>query len=279
MNADEKIYYLNIANERFIPKTVFCLSSLQDLYVRGTSFYELEPDDDSVPGIPSEIERLGSSLRYFGVFDTELNHLPEQIGSLTRLFQLQLVNTELVALPDSIGNLSSLHYLYLDRNKLTSLPLTMANLRSLYSVSLNQNSKLRSIQSLNGFPYLNSLQASNCLIERLPLNLPYLYSLQMSYNNLTDLIGIGTLGNKTTFTKSFYFNMNRIRFISPLIRNVRNLYSFNLENNELATLPTEIYNMTTLRFLYIRNNLFSGDELRAIVAKFNVTNPSLNLYR
>ncbi len=131
MNVDENVYYLNIANQRFLPTTVFCLKYLEQLYVRSTSFYEFELDDESVPGIPSEIERLASSLTYFAVYDTTVTHLPEQIGKLTRLYQLTLSNTGLVALPDSIGNLSSLMYLHLMDNKLTSLPATIANIRSL----------------------------------------------------------------------------------------------------------------------------------------------------
>lgn len=78
--------------------------------------------------------------------------------------------------------------------------------------------------------------------------------------------------------KFFYLNQNRIRFIPPQIRHVRNLYRLEVDNNESATLPTELFNITTLRILYIRNNIFSEAELKAIVAMFNTTNPSLNLY-
>jgi Leucine-rich repeat (LRR) protein len=278
MDADEKIYYLNIANQTFLPTTVFCLKFLRELYVRGTSFYEFALDNDSVPGIPSEIERLAPSLKKFSVYDTTVGHLPEQIGKLTSLIRLELFNTGLVAIPDSIDNLSLLEQLYLSNNNLTSLPTTMANLQSLTNVYLNNNPRLRSVQSLNGLPNLRALYTSYCPIERLPLNLPDLNSLTMYTNNLTDLIGIGTLGNSTTFTKIFNFNMNRIRFVPPQIRHVRNLYSLYLDDNELTTLPTEIFNITTLRFLLIRNNFFSVPELTAIVAKFNTTNPSLTLY-
>ena len=247
------------------------------MYVRSTSFYENPLDDESTPGIPPEIEHLAASLTHLGVFDTKIGRLPEQIGRLTKLVELQLTNTGLVALPDSIGNLSSLYYLYLENNKLTSLPTTIASIRFLYSITLDNNPKLRSIQSLNGVANLNNVRTNNCPIEWLPLNLPKLDSLYMSYNNLTDLVGIGSLGNSTTTSKYFYFRMNRIRFIPPQIRVVRSLYWLDLDNNELATLPTDIFNITTLRYLYIRDNLFSGAELRAIVAKFNSTNASLSL--
>jgi Leucine-rich repeat (LRR) protein len=277
MNTNENIYYLNIADQEFVPNTVFCLKFLQELYVRNTGFFEFEPDDDFVRQLPPEIERL-ALLKYFDVFDTKVTHLPEQIGKLTHLEGLTFFNTGLVALPDSIGNLSSLIFLDLSKNKLTSLPTTIAKSRSLGYVNLENNLKLRSVQSLNGLPNLYNLSTIYCPIERLPLDLPELSGLHMYNNNLTDLIGIGTLGNKTTDLKWFGFTMNRIRFIPPSIHYVCNLEGLDLDDNQLRTLPTELFNMTTLRYLDIRNNPFSSDELEAIVAKFNTTNPSLHLY-
>ncbi len=63
-------------------------------------------DYDSVRRLPSEIELLLISLRYLGVYDTTVTHLPGQIGKLRYLQSLELSSTGLIALPDSIGNLS-----------------------------------------------------------------------------------------------------------------------------------------------------------------------------
>jgi leucine-rich repeat protein SHOC2 len=278
MDANENVYYLNIANQRFVPTTVFCLKSLQILFVRSTSFYQFGIDDDFVCQLPAEIELLAPSLLYLGVYDSTVTHLPEQIGRLTRLYSLDLFSTGLVVLPDSFGNLSSLQLLGLSNNKLTSLPTTIINIRTLYQIILTNNVRLRSVQSLNGLSNLQILNTDRCPIERIPLNLPGLYVLQMNNNNLTDLVGIRTLGNNTIVSKQFYFKMNHIRLLPPQIGYVRNLYRLDLDQNELASLPLDIFNVTTLRYLDIRNNLFSGTELRTIAAKFNATNPSLSLH-
>lgn len=88
-------------------------------------------------------------------------------------------------------------------NKLSELPTTIANIQSLYRIILNNNLRLRSIQLPNGSPNHSRLDIINCSIERIPHNLSHLSDLKLSNNNLTDLIGIGTLGNKTDGSKIF----------------------------------------------------------------------------
>ena len=212
-----------MTNQRSLPTTVFCLKFLQQLYVRNTSFYEIDPDDESVRRLPPQIELLAPSLTYFAVYDTTISHLPEQIGRLNRLYHLEFFNTVLVALPDTINNLSALNYLYLNNNKITSLPTTMTNMQALHYLRLNNNPKLGSIQALNGLPILQYLYLSKCVIEHRPLNLSSLTYLDMSYNNLTDLMNIGTLGNTSGLSKIFYFDRNHIRYIPSQIRSVRTL--------------------------------------------------------
>ncbi|CAF1327795.1 unnamed protein product [Adineta steineri] len=276
MDSNENVYKLNIANEKFTPLTVFCLKSLRELYIRNTSFYEFELDDNSIRALPSEIEFL-SSLQYWYVYDTPVAHLPEQIGRLTNLEFLVLSNTGLIDLPNSIGDLSLLKHLCLPLNKLTSLPTTLGNLRNLIYMDLNSNPQLCSVQSLKGLPRLRILDTSNCSIERLPSNLPNLDTLNMQYNNLTDLVNIRTLGNDTPMPKIFHFSKNRIHSLPPQIGYVRNLYYLDLSHNKLASSPSDILNITTLCYLDIRNNVFSGTDLPKLVTMFNTTNPKLIL--
>ncbi|CAF1371401.1 unnamed protein product [Adineta steineri] len=277
MDSNDNVYYLNIANEKFVSLTVFCLKSLQELHIRSTSFYEFQLDDNSIRALPSEIELLASSLKYLQVYDTPVAHLPEQIEKLRILKILILSNTGLLDLPNSIANLSSLEDLRLPQNKLTSLPTTLGNLQNMVIVQLDNNPELRSVQSLNGLPKLDSLYTYNCPIERLPSNLPRLRLLYMPGNNLTDLVNIRTLGNNTATSKYFYFSKNRINSVPPQIGDVRSLYLLDLNHNKLASLPSDLLNVTTLSQLDIRNNRFSTADLQMIVTKFNATNPNLNL--
>ncbi|CAF1388077.1 unnamed protein product [Adineta steineri] len=276
MDSNENIYKLQIVNQKLVPLTVFCLKSLRELYIQKTSFYEFELDDNSIRALPSEIEMLATSLTHFAIYDTPVAHLPEQIGKLRTLYYLELSNTGLLDVPNSIGDLSSLLDLRLPWNKLTSLPITLGNLQNLLLVKLDGNPQLRSVQSLNGLPNLQSIITTYCSIERLPSNLPNLQHLNMRHNNLTDLVNIRTLGNNTNLPKSFYFSANRIRSVPPQVGYVRNLVELDLDYNELTNLPSELLNVTTLHYLYIRNNRFSITDLQTIAAKFKTTNPNLD---
>jgi len=269
-DEDENIIHLNIVNEQYFPPSVFCLKDLQELYVRNTKFRNFR---HRFP-----IQLLARSLTRLIIQDTIVANLTEQFGKLKRLKWLELSNTGLMTLPNSIGDLSSLSYLDLTNNKLTSLPTTIKNTRSLLVLKLYNNPHLRSIQSINGHPNLKVLQTDNCPIEQIPVNLPLLIDLSMSNNSLTDLFGIQTLGDKANGIKSFNFNGNSIRHLSPQIRQVSGIDSLNLDHNKLYSLPLDIFNLTKLTFLYIRNNDFSDKDLQEIVSRFKVTYPNSNIF-
>ncbi len=100
----------------------------------------------------------------------------------------------------------------------------------------------------------------------------------MSNNNLEDLDDIETLGNGTSDNKTFHFDYNRIRAIPPQIRDINNLYWLNLNHNQLANLPTDIFEVPTLSHLYIQGNRFRPQQKEIIKNKFKHTNPKLKLY-
>ncbi|UJR11586.1 hypothetical protein I4U23_015766 [Adineta vaga] len=263
LGSDNHVEYLQIANEKFVPSTVFCLNKLQTFLIRNTSFSQLTSDNNS-------IQRLSSSLYNLGIFDTPISHLPKEIGNLTRLMTLTLSNTGLVELPDTIEHLQWLLELHLSYQKISSLPSTLSKIRSLITVELLYNPNLRSVQSLNDLPNLSSLLVSHCSIDQLPRNLPQLYELYMSYNNLTNLNGIETLGKGNSYAKSFYFNNNHIKSIPSEISQVNNLFTLNVANNELTNIPKELFNSKTLRNLDVSHNLFPSTILHDIDVKFKV---------
>ena len=153
----------------------------------------------------------------------------------------------------------------------------MINLQSIDYIVLKNNRALRSIQPLNGLSVLRTLDARHCQIKHLPLHLPHLTNLYMSYNNLTDLTGIETLGKKTK-TNTYDFDHNHIKSIPPDIQYVNNLYSLNLNDNQLKILSSNMFNIPTLSHLYIRHNRFTCHVLKQIVSTFRRTNPNLTVH-
>ncbi len=255
---------MKIINEKHIPLTIFGLKNLEYLEIRNTYFFSCK---DST--IPSNIQCLASSLTELGIYDTNITHLPNSIGKLIHLKTLKLSNTGLMSLPDTIGDLSSLTILYLPNNNLKSLPITITKLLLLQELTLRNNPYLHSIEPINNLPSLRMLDTRHCPIEILPENLSQLTTLYMSNNNLTTLTGIETLGDGTDIRKLMYFGKNHIRYISPGIDQVKNLCELHLNDNELHSLPTNIFNIPTLRYLSVYNNFINKNELQEISTRFN----------
>ena len=224
-NENGHIFHLEIINEKFLLSTIFALQQLKRLEIRNTCF---RPCNRS--SIPSRIECLASSLTELSIADTKITHLPYEIGNLLLLKTLKLSNTGLMSLPSTIGRLSALTILYLPNNHLHSLPITIRQLRSLQQLTLSNNPALHSVEPINTLPSLMILDTRNCPIEFLPRDLPQLTTLYMSNNSLTYLTGIETLGTQTNRRKSFYFDRNPIRFISPRIRHIKNLVRLHLDD-------------------------------------------------
>ena len=77
-------------------------------------------------------------------------------------------------------------------------------------INLEHNPSLTSIQALNGHPFLRHVLARYCSIEQLPRYLSKLLDFYMSHNNLSNLIGIHTVGDPKK-NKRFYFDSNAIK--------------------------------------------------------------------
>lgn len=260
------IHDLSISDQPFVPRTIVCLKRLRVLHIENTCLYRCTKQK-----LNSTEHFLPSSLTDLRISNTNANDLLGQIVKLKHLKILQLSNTNLISLPDTIGELSSLTQLYIQYSNLTSLPSTIKKLRSLQVIELTYNPNLHSIEQLNELPALEYLDTRNSPIDKLPRNLPKLHDLWMSNNNLTSLDYIQTLGNETERKKFFHFNDNFIQVVPPEISDVRNLFLLNLDNNQLKDLPRNLFYMSTLRKLYVDNNLISDNHLiSSLKNRFNI---------
>ncbi|CAF3412910.1 unnamed protein product [Rotaria sp. Silwood2] len=265
-----------IVNEIVLPFTFFCLKHLTYFGIFTSHIIPYSVNDADYQ-FPSEIEHL-ASLSSIVIMDTKITQLPEEFTKLKHLWSLEIHHSGLIKLPETFGNLTSLEFLRLNNNSFVSLPKTISNIETFNMVILDDNLQLRSLQSFNGIRNLRHLYARNCIIDRIPYNMPDLYYLLLSKNNISNLYGIETLGYSTNESKTFVFNSNRINYIPPEIRYVRNLNHLSLSDNQLTYLPMEIFQIDTLITLDISNNSFSTNELNRIVQIFKKTNPNLTLY-
>ena len=87
----------------------------------------------------SSIPPLPLSLQHLYLGGNRLAHVPEEIGSLTRLQSLALCDNQIVELPDAIASLTQLRSLQLHSNQLQTLPRGLLELDSITSLSLRKN--------------------------------------------------------------------------------------------------------------------------------------------
>ena len=80
-----------------------------------------------------------SSLRLLNAASNLLESLPEGIGQLEQLVDLDLHANRLSALPDSLGNLCSLTKLFAHDNRLTAVPAALWSLGRLVTLRLDDN--------------------------------------------------------------------------------------------------------------------------------------------
>ena len=88
--------------------------------------------------VPAEIGQL-TSLTVLDLVDNQLSGMPAEIGQLTSLTELYLKGNQLSSMPAEIGQLTSLEKLNLEDNQLTSLLAEIGQLASLRELNLRGN--------------------------------------------------------------------------------------------------------------------------------------------
>ncbi|MDB4293450.1 leucine-rich repeat domain-containing protein, partial [Maribacter sp.] len=94
------------------------LEKLQSLHIQ---------ENPTLGRLPKEVGRL-TDLKYLEIIDGQLIELPEKLWNLKKLQTLELKNTGLLEISDKIGNLSALKKLKLPSNDLTTLPAAVGTL-------------------------------------------------------------------------------------------------------------------------------------------------------
>ena len=161
-----------------------------------------------------------------------LNILPENIGNLDSLQNLQLKDNEISSLPGNIGNLKNLERLIMESNLLTFLPDSFGDLTKLKILRLNDNKLISIPSSIGNLVKLEDLWLQNNQIISLP----------------------NEIGNLTNLAKLF-INDNLLEFVPETIMDLENLIWLKMDNNSLSELPASFCNIySELDIFSISNN-------------------------
>lgn len=153
----------------------------------------------------------------------ELTDIPPEIGNLTELEMLFLLNNQLSNLPPEIGNLTKLYFLNIGGNQFSNLPLEIGNLTNLRELYLGGN-------------YLDEIPDEI-------YNLPNLFLLDLSNNSLDSLSSeINNLMN----LRILNISNNELNTLPAEIGNLSNLCSLHIEGNPIQHLPTSLAKLSNL---------------------------------
>jgi len=226
---------------------------------------------------PPEIVKL-TKLKFLKV--SMLSSLPESIGKLTNLEELNLKDGRLTSLPESIGKLTKLEKLNLFNNKLTSLPTSIGKLTNLEDFNLGFNPKLTSLPpSFGNLTQLKKLFLYYTPITSLPKSIKKLRNTKIFYGldygpNLTFKGGL-------EFYR--YFSVRRVTKNTELFNQVgsttNKISNINNEKRVYINILSNLKNKNNdfeLRRLYNKNFIIKYMRGRNIGrlhgGKFNLSN-------
>ncbi len=255
-----KLKRLKILNGQYkrLPDSLFNYLELEEIYIH----------NDLPITIPNRIKEL-SNLRELIVYSI-IEHLPEEIGDLTKLEALDLGSylflssnektiKSIEQLPESIGNLVNLRFLKVNAH-LTSLPDSLKNLTKLEILNLNGNnlSELPSYyddsELREEYPNLSFKE----IFDKIPKSKqPLLKKLSIENNNFKTLpLSLCELLIRNSKKD---FNIKRSVFVSVDNNDRAREQYINYEDNEFLELYSRLVGSTVLL-----NSQYLADQRRII---------------
>ncbi len=158
-------------------KDISDLQWVEDAFVEG---------DGEWIGLPRNKESLVTLAELRIINDDSLTNLPDEIGRLTNLIKLYIVNKQLIKLPNTIGDLKNLTELIVWGNQLKELPEDMGNLVNLENLNLGANNlkKLpKKIENLSNLARLHLEDNPNLTLTQAQIE--WIYRLKSNGCNVT----------------------------------------------------------------------------------------------
>ena len=194
----------------------------------------------------------------FTLFSNNLEHfgeLPRFFNQLQALTHLNLASNQLSSLPECIGSLKSLANLDLSDNQIRELPKSFSQLQALVYLDLGSNQLSFLSECIGSLKSLANLDLSDNQIRELPKSfgqLQALVYLDLESNQLSSLPEcIGGLESLIDLDLSD----NQIRELPRSLNQLQALTHLHLGSNQLSSLPGFIGDLQTLISLDLSDNL------------------------
>ncbi len=156
----------------------------------------------------------------------KLTELPESLGQLTQLKDLDLCDNQLTALPESLEQLTQLQDLDISDNQLTAVPKSLGQLTQLQDLSLYNNHLTTLPSSFGNLKQLSRLQLGNNKIIELPVQIKQFVNL-----------------------KELYLRDNKLTLLPEWLGELINLTNLTIHGNQLNDLPRTLGKLQNLKQL------------------------------
>ncbi|MBO1352345.1 MAG: leucine-rich repeat domain-containing protein [Hormoscilla sp. GUM202] len=207
--------------------------------------------------VPEAIGKL-TNLQELNLSYNQISSLPEVLVKLTSLQRLYLMENQISSLPEGLEKLTSLQELILCFNQISSLPEGLGKLTSLQKLNLSGNEISSLPEGLGKLTSLQELILYTNKISSLPEGLGKLTSLQklnLSGNEISSLPeGLG----KLTSLQELILYTNKISSLPEGLGKLTSLQKLNLSGNEISSLPEGLGKLTSLQELNLWENQISS---------------------
>ncbi len=196
-------------------------------------------------------------LKYLTVLDCSEITLPDSLGELLGLYNLEIDRSGIITLPESVGMLVNLKKVIIDQCSLEFLPASFGNLKNLEWLEL-RDCKLKHLpKSLKGLESLINVNISGNELVEFPVELTCirpLKELDLSKNRIKFLPA-----KIEEFKALDLLNVDRncIEKIDPNFKGIASLERLNLSYNNLDSLPSDLSGFNKLAIFDLHDNHFT----------------------
>ncbi|CAA3000835.1 plant intracellular Ras-group-related LRR 4-like [Olea europaea subsp. europaea] len=179
----------------------------------------------------------------------QIEWLPDSIGKLLGLINLDLSENQILVLPDTVGRLSSLELLDLHGNKISELPESIGEVLNLVRLNLSGNQIKTLPPTIGKLIRLQDLDLSSNAIMALPETIGSLVSLKKLNVETNDIEEIPHTIGRCTSLKELHADYNRLKALPEAVGKIGSLEVLTVRYNNIKQLPTTMASLSSLREL------------------------------